>query len=110
MRRTLTLIALTVVATAVSLTQAWGHDPNTPEGREELRRIMADYEPAWRLDGGTTIQAAAACTNGMAANFPCRNIDLLAHMPLSTIGGGNGNSMWGWTDTQTGKEYIIFGR
>ncbi|HZM83094.1 MAG TPA: choice-of-anchor B family protein [Candidatus Limnocylindrales bacterium] len=109
MRRALMVIALTVAATTVPLA-ASGHDPNSPQGREELSRIMADYEPAWRLDDGATIQAAAACVNGMAATFPCKNIDLLATMPLSTIGGGNGNSMWGWVDPQTGKEYIIFGR
>jgi choice-of-anchor B domain-containing protein len=100
------LIALTLTATQTS----WGHDPNSSEGKEELRKIMADYEAPVRIGDGTTIQAAAACTNGMAANFPCRNVDLLAHMPLSTIGGGNGNSMWGWTDSSTGREYIIFGR
>lgn len=109
MRRALMVIGLIAATVTVPLA-ASGHDPNSPEGREELRRIMADYEPAWRLDDGASIQVAAACTNGMAANFPCRNVDLLATMPLSTIGGGNGNSMWGWVDSQTGKEYIIFGR
>lgn len=112
MRRTLRtagvvagLLALTLTATA-----SWAHDPNSAEGKEELRRIMADYEPAWRTSDGVTIQAAAACVGGMAAQYPCSNIDLLSVLPLSSIGGGNGNSMWGWTDSTTGKEYIIFGR
>lgn len=99
-----------LIALALTATTAQAHDPNSPEGREEMRRMMATYEPAWRVGDGTTIQAAAACSGGVAAGYPCKDIDLLATMPLSTIGGGNGNSMWGWTDPQTSREYIIFGR
>jgi choice-of-anchor B domain-containing protein len=51
------------------------------------------------------------CVNGMAGTYPCSNIDLLAYMPLSTIGGGkNTNDIWGWTDPQSGKEYALVGR
>ncbi len=112
MRRTLRmagvvagLIALTLTATA-----SWGHDPNSPEGKEELRKIMADHEPAVRFGDGLSAQAAATCSGGTAGGYPCSNIDLLSVLPLSAMGGGNGNSMWGWTDSTTGKEYIIFGR
>ena len=97
---------LALVFTAA--TAALAHDPDTPEGRAEARRIMADLEPAWRT--APVVGAVATCTGGVAAGFPCRNVDLLSHLPLSSIGGGRGNSMWGWTDTTTGREYIIFGR
>ncbi len=113
MRRTLRTAGVVVglIALALSVTTAsWAHDPKSPEGQEELRKIMADHEPAWRLADGVTVQAAAACVNGMAAQYPCKSVDLLGALPLSSIGGGNGNSMWGWTDTSTSKEYIIFGR
>lgn len=99
-----------IVLTLATAPASWAHDPNSAEGKAEFRKIMADYEPAWRAPDGVSIQAAATCTGGMAGSYPCSNIDLLAAMPLSTIGGGNGNSMWGWTDSTTGKEYIIFGR
>ncbi|MGI9066837.1 MAG: choice-of-anchor B family protein [Pyrinomonadaceae bacterium] len=53
------------------------------------------------------------CVNGMAGTFPCRNIDLVSFLPLSSIGGlggtENANDIWGWTDPQTGKEYAIIG-
>src|SRR5262245_9820701 len=52
---------------------------------------------------GVTSQAATPCVGGMAGEYPCRNVDLMAQMPLNTIGGGNGNDIWGWTDPQTGK-------
>ena len=50
------------------------------------------------------------CVGGMADTFPCRNVDLAAFLPLSDIGGGTGNDIWGWTDPQTGKEYALMGR
>ncbi len=53
----------------------------------------------------------APCVNGIAGTYPCRNVDLLAYMPRSTIGGGKSISdIWGWTDPQTGKEYALVGR
>ena len=54
----------------------------------------------------------APCVDGMAGNtYPCSNVDLLAYMPRSTIGGGKSTSdIWGWTDPQTGKEYALVGR
>ncbi len=40
------------------------------------------------------------------------NMIMLSHLPISEIGGTNsfGNDIWGWTDSQTGNEYAIFGR
>ncbi|HEX3280022.1 MAG TPA: choice-of-anchor B family protein [Pyrinomonadaceae bacterium] len=50
------------------------------------------------------------CVNGMASTFPCRNVDLMALLPLASIGGGTANDIWGWTDPQTAKEYALLGR
>jgi choice-of-anchor B domain-containing protein len=102
-------LAAGLIAVVLSVATAAGaHDPNSPEGREELRRIMADLEPGWRTEPLVGIQVA--CSGGVASGFPCRNVDLLAVLPLSSIGGGRGSSMWGWTDSATGKEYVLFGR
>ncbi|GAB4144541.1 MAG: hypothetical protein Fur0021_01200 [Candidatus Promineifilaceae bacterium] len=54
--------------------------------------------------------AFTPCVDGYAGTFPCHNVDLLAFMPISQIGGGNGNDSWGWTDPDTGKEYVLMGR
>jgi choice-of-anchor B domain-containing protein len=54
--------------------------------------------------------ASTPCVAGFAGPYPCSNVDLLAFMPLATIGGGNGNDIWGWTDPQNGREYAIMGR
>jgi choice-of-anchor B domain-containing protein len=100
---------LTATATAILTLPAAAHDPNTPEGKAEISAFMRDHEPASRT-GPVTPAAAVTCTGGFAGQYPCRNVDLLSVLPLSSMGGGNGNSMWGWTDSSTGKEYIIFGR
>jgi choice-of-anchor B domain-containing protein len=59
-----------------------------------------------------TLQAVsdAACTDGLAGPFPCRDVDLMALLPHAEIGGGTGNDIWGWTDPDTGREYAIVGR
>src|SRR5262245_4565536 len=57
-----------------------------------------------------TAAAAAACVNGMADVYPCKNVDLLSNLPLANMGGGNGSGGWGWTDPSNGKEYAIVGR
>ena len=73
------------------------------------------------LQPNNTISAAAPgattsgvrCVGGMAAGFPCNNVHMLSHMPLSDIGAEDGtvkgNDHWGWTDPETGREYVIFG-
>ena len=53
------------------------------------------------------------CTDGGAAGFRCRNVDLMSFLPISEIGGGAGtrlNDIWGWTDPLTGDEYALVGR
>jgi len=50
------------------------------------------------------------CVGGMAGPYPCSNVDLMTFLPLAQIGGGNGSSLWGWTDPDTQREYAIMGR
>ncbi|MDH3402473.1 MAG: choice-of-anchor B family protein [Acidobacteriota bacterium] len=56
------------------------------------------------------LEAAVACTDGTADIFPCDAVDLLSFLPLSAIGGGSGNDLWGWQDPVTGTEYALVGR
>ncbi len=50
------------------------------------------------------------CVDGMADSYPCHDIDLLAHVTLDQLGGGDGADIWGWTDGTTGKEYALVNR
>src|SRR5690554_2587224 len=60
-------------------------------------------------------EAPFPCEDGLAASvYPCSNVDLFAHLPISelTLGHSAGvtvNDIWGWTDPQTHKEYALVG-
>lgn len=89
---------------------AQDQNPTTPlesePVTETMRLFLQDQMPPEPL----APMAITPCVLGMAGIYPCENIDLMAFMPLATIGGGNGNDNWGWTDPQTGKEYALMGR
>ncbi len=55
------------------------------------------------------IAGPAPCVGGVAGGYPCANIDLAAHLPLSVFGSNSGNDIWGWTDTTTNREYALMG-
>ncbi len=53
------------------------------------------------------------CADSLAWQFGCSNVDLLAFLPISAIGGGEGvtaSDIWGWTDPDSGIEYALLGR
>ena len=49
------------------------------------------------------------CTNGMAAGYPCDNVDLLSYVPMGEFGAGSGNDVWGWADPDSGREFVLSG-
>ena len=51
----------------------------------------------------------AACTDGLAEDFPCSGISLRSRVPLDRMDGAAGNDLWGWTDASTGREYALMG-
>lgn len=53
--------------------------------------------------------AQLPCVDGMAGEYPCSNVVLLAHVDLQTMGAEAGNDIWGWTDPVTGREYALMG-
>lgn len=69
------------------------------------------------VDGNGIVPVTAApCENGMAGNYPCNSVDLLAHIDTTHLvvneprgGTRRLNDIWGWTDSQTGKEYALVG-
>lgn len=53
--------------------------------------------------------AQTPCENGMAGIFPCSGYDLLSEIPATQFGSDNANDSWGWTDPDTGSEYVLLG-
>jgi choice-of-anchor B domain-containing protein len=50
---------------------------------------------------------------GRANVFDCRDVELVSFLNVRDIGGGRGirmNDVWGWTDPETNREYVIAGR
>lgn len=61
-----------------------------------------------------TLWAQIPCEDGFAGEYPCNQVDLMAHLsPAELLAEEhNGlwvNDLWGWTDPQTGKEYALVG-
>ena len=120
MRRWLSLVVLfcclpTQIALACHVAAKLHYEKVPPEERakrfSELEARWLKYNAAMDMKGiPYELKSATSCVDGMADIFPCQNVDLLSHLTLAEIGGGNGNDNWGWTDSTTGKEYALIGR
>ena len=56
---------------------------------------------------------AIDCTEGIAGQFGCNNVDLLSFMNVEDLMGtfwGSANDVWGWVDPETDREYALVGR
>lgn len=49
------------------------------------------------------------CENGFAGEYPCSNYNLVNRISLANLGSTFANDNWGWTDPETGKEYVLQG-
>lgn len=54
------------------------------------------------------------CVDGMAGDWPCHNVDLLARFSLEEMGGDHHthnlmNDLWAWVSPDSGRTYIIGG-
>lgn len=88
------------------------------EGRTlALAREGSAWRPGQLLEGhiyrigGEAL--AGRCEDGRLGEFTCANIELVAHMPISELGGARGvwvNDVWGWTDPVTDRDYALVAR
>lgn len=77
-----------------------------------------NWDLAGSVHGGAdTLPAVTAgevrCRDGRAGSFACDDVDLVAFLPTSALGAGRGvqvTDLWGWTDPESGREYVIVGR
>lgn len=53
--------------------------------------------------------SAQPCVDGFAGEYPCEFVDQLAFMPNGLFNVQNIADLWGWTSTETGREYAIVG-
>jgi choice-of-anchor B domain-containing protein len=49
------------------------------------------------------------CEGGFAGEYPCSNYNLVNRISLANLGTNFANDNWGWTDPESGKEYVLQG-
>jgi choice-of-anchor B domain-containing protein len=65
--------------------------------------------------GGTALQqtqaAPAECVQGMAGQFPCRNLDFVSQIPLAQFSSRpvSAANVWGFVDLNDNREYAVVG-
>ncbi|WP_334057240.1 choice-of-anchor B family protein [Alteromonas sp. S005] len=66
---------------------------------------------AQHMEVSTTVSANESCSDGTAADYPCNNIDLLSHVPVSVLSSVSkgANDIWGHVDLNNSREYAIVG-
>jgi choice-of-anchor B domain-containing protein len=53
--------------------------------------------------------SAQRCLNGFAGAYPCEMVDQISELPLGLFEAQNANDIWGWTNPETGREFVAFG-
>ncbi len=78
-----------------------------------LKREQQQYLDAKQsqLNAMAELQSAVYCNAGKAGEFDCNKMDLLAHIPLETLGNSasHGNDIWGHYDLNDQREYALMG-
>ena len=59
---------------------------------------------------GYQFKGTSTCNNGTAGGFACKNVDLMGHLDLPNIGGGQGSDSWGWKHEASGRYFALVGR
>jgi len=93
--------ASAVIAALLTFTAATACDIESPAMREHMQH-RPQHQPM-------APASRTPCVGGMAGIYPCSNIDLLAFVPVSQFQATTTNSLWGWTDPDSGTEYALIG-
>lgn len=65
---------------------------------------------------GAVLGEERRCVDGAVEGFDCTDIELYSYVPISLLTapenarGVRANDNWGWTDSETGREYALVGR
>jgi len=78
-------------------------------GWELFQVVEAEYVDLYPSISGGQME----CGSGVVEGFGCQDVDLLSFVSLGDLGGGKGirmNDVWGWTDSESGREFALAGR
>lgn len=78
---------------------------------KSLAASAAFQQKLGQFDAIKQSQSDVSCVNGNAGSFPCNNVDLVSHVPLSSFANSPSaaNDIWGHVDLNTDIEYAIIG-
>jgi choice-of-anchor B domain-containing protein len=80
------------------------------DGQEDPADVMPGAEAPLLPHEIASPTARQNCVSGLAGIFPCKGIDYLGSVPLSSFSGAtDGSNLWGHVDLNTGREYAIIG-
>lgn len=59
----------------------------------------------------TSVEKQLTCSSGQAGEYPCHNVDLESHLPLSQLSSSpsSANDIWGYVDLNNNREYAVMG-
>ncbi|NND02038.1 MAG: choice-of-anchor B family protein, partial [Acidimicrobiia bacterium] len=87
-----------------------GKNVPVPESEAERQFALVSALELDEMQAGLDSVGMTRCLSGDAAGYACDGVDLISFIPLSTLGGGSGNDLWGWTHERSGREFAIMGR
>ena len=77
------------------------------QGHLAIEELVARAEANAAANAALLPLPGAECSGGMAAIYPCENVDLLSIVPIPEIGAAVGSDVWGWTDPESGREIAL---
>lgn len=90
---------------------------HTPTQSAKLNKMYPDWDFVAMMHKahnqpykGYKYSGPQSCVNGKADIFECNNVDLLGHLDLGQIGGGQGSDSWGWKHEVSGRYFALVGR
>lgn len=107
MRRSLLITGVAVLSLLFVTGPATAHDG---EHEGEGKDAIGEVDPSFPTAAIVGEPNGVPCIDGQAGYFPCDNVNLASFLPMSAIGGGRGSDVWGWTDPETDRRYVIAGR
>ncbi len=107
-------ITILLIAASINLTAIACH---TPAQSAKLNKQYPDWDFVNMMHKahsqpykGYKYVGPQNCVAGKADIFQCNQVDLLGHLDLSQIGGGQGSDSWGWKHEASGRYFALVGR
>ena len=82
---------------------------------QDAHKVSTDRDVVSAAKTGSITGGVVQCQSGMAGAYPCQLVDMTAFLDVPALAAGldniafETNDIWGWTDLDTGAEYVLIG-